>query len=289
MIPGLVEGLTSGGLSLGGSLAGSWLTKESNEKAAKINADIQRELAQNGLSWRVADARKAGINPLAALGASLPSGSPVAVGTDYGDLGLGRAGQDISRAMTSKMTAEQREMHELNKRLLETQIEGQQLDNKARASQLGPPLPSAEFTSPGQKDPTVNIVPTQINSSERVGVESGAKPMFQKVINKDGTADYVLQKDLGDVMESDTPSWMKYMYQSFKDVGLSTGMTLSSALRKKFDPYLRKIRPKHENPDFEYQYDPDNMNWRPVYVGKRNRGSNIFVKEYRYKRQQHSW
>lgn len=136
MIPGLVEGVSS----IAGSLAGSWLSGRSNEKAADKNAAIQRELAQNGLSWRVADARKAGINPLAALGASLPAGSPIAVGTDYGDLGLGRFGQDISRAMTAKMTAEQREMHELNKRLLETQIEGQQLDNKARASQLGPPL-----------------------------------------------------------------------------------------------------------------------------------------------------
>ena len=123
-----------------GSVIGSYLTSKSNERATDKNVEIQRELAKNGLSWRVEDARKAGINPLAALGASLPSGNPVAVGTDYGDLGLGAAGQEISRAMQARMTKEQREIHELNKRLLTVQIEGQEIENRNKMTGTPPPL-----------------------------------------------------------------------------------------------------------------------------------------------------
>ena len=84
MIPAII----AAGSNIAGSVLGSYFTGKSNEAAAEKNADIQRELAQNGLSWRVSDAKRAGIYPLAALGASLPTGNPVAVGTDYGDLGL---------------------------------------------------------------------------------------------------------------------------------------------------------------------------------------------------------
>lgn len=282
MIPELIGAAGS----ILGSIGGSILTGRSNAEATRQNIRIQKELAKNGLSWRVEDAKRAGINPLAALGASLPTGNPVAVGTDYGDLGLGQAGQNISRAMTSKMTKEQREIHELNKEMLQTQIEGQKLENRAKASQLSPPLPSAEYTSPTSmfNDPTVNIVPTQINASEQAGVESGAKPLFQKVIDKEGRATFTLQKDFGDIMESDTSSWMKYMYSQLKDFARSGAMAFSESARKKYEPYLRKIRPKHENPDYEYRYDPNNMNWVPHFVGNGGR-SYIYHDTHRLKNQ----
>lgn len=44
------------------------------------SADIQKEFAQNGIQWRVNDANKAGIHPLAAMGANVSSGPTMAVG-----------------------------------------------------------------------------------------------------------------------------------------------------------------------------------------------------------------
>ena len=46
--------------------------KEMNAK----NAALQREFAQSGIQWKVADAKKAGLHPLAALGAQTASASP---------------------------------------------------------------------------------------------------------------------------------------------------------------------------------------------------------------------
>lgn len=41
------------------------------------NIAMQKEFAQNGIQWRVADAEKAGLSPLAAVGAAEPGYSPV--------------------------------------------------------------------------------------------------------------------------------------------------------------------------------------------------------------------
>lgn len=76
---------------------------------------LQREFAQNGIRWRVEDAKAAGLHPLAAIGAAGASASPISVGgggsynVDHGrpnrDLigplvgsGLESMGQNISRA-----------------------------------------------------------------------------------------------------------------------------------------------------------------------------------------------
>lgn len=265
-----------------GSIAGSYLTGKSNEKAAAQNSAIQRELAQNGLSWRVADAKRAGINPLAALGASIPTGNPVAVGTDYGDFGMGAFGQNISRAMQSKMTAEQREIHNLNKEMLEVQIEGQKIENRNKMVGTGPPLPSAEYTSPGRNtDPTVNVVPTQINASDQQGVESGTKPMYQKVIDNEGRLTFMPTSDLADVFESYTPAYIGEMYKYIRNL-FRSGMALySDSGRRKMESWLRKIRPKAPK-GYEYQYDPNNMNWKLERLPSDKR-SYLFIKGYRMK------
>lgn len=269
---GLLEAGISGGLNVIGNLAGSYLTGRSNDRATEANAAIQRELAQNGISWRVADAKKAGINPLAALGASIPSGSPVAVGQDFGDLGLGNLGQDISRAMTAKMTPEQREIHELNKQMLQAQIEGQRLDNASKAT-TPPPLPSADFTNPsGKIDPTVEVIPTQVNASRQPGVESGIKPMYQYVIDDENVLRTMPTSSLSDVMESHTPSYIYEMQKNLRMLFNSYNAAIGSPerqekIKRKYATYLSGIRPKHDNwPKYEYRYDIRKQGWIPSRV-----------------------
>lgn len=80
-----------GGLSLGSlnpvaaigtaaNVAGSYM----NYRAAEKDRAMQYDFAKQGIQWRANDARAAGIHPLAAMGASLNSASPVSVGSDPG-------------------------------------------------------------------------------------------------------------------------------------------------------------------------------------------------------------
>lgn len=78
-----------------GGIAGSLLGRDS----AKDNIRLQKEFAQSGIQWKVADAKKAGIHPLAALGAQTHSFSPISVGDMAGS--LGQVGQNIDRAIDS--------------------------------------------------------------------------------------------------------------------------------------------------------------------------------------------
>lgn len=122
------------------------------EAVAKQAEDIQREFAKNGLQWRVQDAIKAGIHPLAALGFQGPQAQPVIVG-DSGpppplDTSAFQMGQDIGRAIMAGGTREERLMTKMNLASMELDIEGKALDNQIRASQLqklnatGPAFPS---------------------------------------------------------------------------------------------------------------------------------------------------
>jgi hypothetical protein len=95
-------------IGIGANLAGGLLGRSESRR----QEGLQREFAQKGIQWRVADAKKAGIHPLYALGSNTPTYSPVG---SQGSLGraLGAAGQDISTAIHRNMTAGQRQ-RELN-------------------------------------------------------------------------------------------------------------------------------------------------------------------------------
>lgn len=101
-----------GGIAAGiGSVAGGLIGAHNARNMWQRNYNAQKEFAQNGIRWKVEDAKRAGIHPLYALGASTRSFSPV---QGYsGDYGISDAfsefGQGISRAAEAKMTREERE------------------------------------------------------------------------------------------------------------------------------------------------------------------------------------
>ena len=91
-------------------------TDRANSAAQAARAQdiaLQREFAQNSIQWRVNDAKAAGLHPLAALGVSGYSYSPVGLSTapnDYSYVGnaLGQMGQSIDSAREAGMTKAQR-------------------------------------------------------------------------------------------------------------------------------------------------------------------------------------
>lgn len=134
---------------------------EMQAKYAQLNLDQQREFAQQGIRWKVDDAKAAGLHPLAALGAQVSSFSPISVGTSSADLRASTAtapsidfsslGQDLSRAEAAGSTSGERTSklaQQVAKVMGALTIEKAGLENdllrtniaKTR-SQIGPPIP----------------------------------------------------------------------------------------------------------------------------------------------------
>lgn len=159
-------------ISAGASILGGLFGKSSADKQAEAqqamnerNIALQREFAQNGIQWKVEDAKKAGIHPIYALGGNTASFTPVtsnfAADTSMPNA-IAAAGQDIGRAVNA--TRSQGARVDAFTRTAQTlQLENMQLNNDVLrteiASKVGrlnqqanPPMPSAadNWLVPGQ-------------------------------------------------------------------------------------------------------------------------------------------
>lgn len=101
-------GIVSGVLGAIGGASGSALDAAHDRDLARMNADFQREVYQNQLQWKAADARKAGLHPLAALGGGSYSASNIASGpsTSYSKA-LGQLGEGIGDGVVAYMNKDQ--------------------------------------------------------------------------------------------------------------------------------------------------------------------------------------
>ena len=191
------------GGAIGGALGliGAGQSQASAERLNQLNYEHQKEFAQNGIRWKVADAKAAGLHPLAALGASTASYSPSAVIGDSPDYSfLKDMGQGIDRAMDAKATRQERaEREEKENALFNEELKGKQLQNQetetriqsmkwdmamelarnaaqsARTQQQVPAMPSLA--------PDGSLMPGQENATSPGGIES--KPA-EIVVNEPG-------------------------------------------------------------------------------------------------------
>lgn len=135
-------------------------SSDAQQQIANQNIAMQEEFAKHGVQWKVEDAKAAGINPLAALGAPTTSFSPVSLGGDGPGAGLQAMGQNLERAFKAASTDGMREEAD-NSRLRKLQLEKASLENdvlrqelnsrEMRSSrlsgQVGPPVPVATTIS----------------------------------------------------------------------------------------------------------------------------------------------
>ncbi len=136
---------------------------------------LQKEFAQKGIQWRAADAKAAGISPLAALGANLTQPAPISVGMEPTAGGPMRAaGQNISRAVRQTMNRKER----LQTEFTEQQLIGEKIKNETMRVQLqnyknGPSMPYGGMSSgltgrkglAGQGDTPVTVMSNQVGAS----------------------------------------------------------------------------------------------------------------------------
>lgn len=191
------------GGAIGGALGliGSSQSQANAERLNQLNYEHQKEFVQNGIRWKVADAKAAGLHPLAALGASTASYSPSAVIGDSPDYSfLKDMGQGIDRAMDAKATQRERaEREQKENALFNEELKGKQLQNQetqtridsmkwdmameaarnaersVRTQQQVPPMPSLA--------PDGSLMPGQENATSPGGIES--KPA-EIVVNEPG-------------------------------------------------------------------------------------------------------
>lgn len=133
--------------------------RDQEMRIAQQNMAMQKQFAQEGIRWKVADAKEAGIHPLYALGANTVSFSPVSISggspSNWSET-LGSMGQDISRAVGATRTEGER-MSSAQEMLHRTQIEGAQLDNDIKKTELASRV--QKLTQAGNPPPLPGEVP----------------------------------------------------------------------------------------------------------------------------------
>ena len=91
-----------------GGIVGGFLDRDHANKMASVDRDFQREVYQNQLQWKVADAKKAGLHPLAVLGTGSYSASPSSVpsSSSFAD-SFGKLGESIGDLWTAHMNKDE--------------------------------------------------------------------------------------------------------------------------------------------------------------------------------------
>lgn len=172
-------------LSAGASILGGVLGNSSAKKAADRNFAQQKKFAQNQLQWKAADAEKAGISKVFAMGAPTQSFTPSNVGGNF-DF-LSSAGQNIGRALQATASPGAQNTG-LSKVATAIGIEGAQLDNDIKRAQLasiiattkqagsppGPMSPGETYAIAGQP-PTLEDGAPNIKAQSRI---EAADPTF---------------------------------------------------------------------------------------------------------------
>ncbi|UDN67843.1 DNA pilot protein [robinz microvirus RP_145] len=136
----MLEMLASAASNLIGGAVGAW--QKSKDR------DMQKEFAQSGIQWKVKDAKKAGVHPLYALGASTHSFAPVSTGSADLSTAIPAAGQDISRAIASTSDQSTR-LNSYTTAIQKMSLERGALENDLLRSQIA----KMNMTSPAMPGP----------------------------------------------------------------------------------------------------------------------------------------
>jgi len=154
-------------ISAGASLAGGLLANKGQKSVNSQNVDMQYDFAKNGLGWKIEDAKKYNIHPLAAIGAPTVMPNAYSVGGNSVGDAVRDMGQDLGRAAQSYMTRDQRKAKQtldtltLERAALQNDLLRAQVVNTQRASNPAFPVPSDRDVMPGQAQSFVDPTPMQ--------------------------------------------------------------------------------------------------------------------------------
>lgn len=137
---------------------------------ANTNTKKDYDFAQNQIQWRVKDAQKAGIHPLAALGANPITPSATTIGTENPYAGIPEGLKAVSSSIANKR------LNELQLESLQEDVKGKKLQNERIAAELattkqaGAPTLGTSFMPGGSqsvKDTRIQEKPLQRTTSHK--------------------------------------------------------------------------------------------------------------------------
>lgn len=194
------------------NLIGGLFGQRNQEKINQENIAQSQYMARNAIQMRVEDARRAGINPLAALGSSFSPTPPQLVGSDAVPSAMSNMGQNLSRA-GSALQDEFSRKASLENELLKAQteqIKASTVSEYARASKL------AAAAAPGSPPPMPVPLPRSAPHT------ADTLPLFQDYRDRLGNRYTLFDPDAQRSIFSGVPGAVSYP-------ALATAMTLENA------------------------------------------------------------
>lgn len=195
----MIGDIISAGANIIGGIMGSNSAEKAREHQMQIHREqigLQREFAERGISWKVNDAKNAGIHPIFALGGSgatyTPQSTTIAPDMSMANA-MSRAGQDIGRAVNATQNAATRvdaftaasQALTLERGKLENDVLKADLASRAARlrQQINPPMPvNQRYLVPGQAETAtgelVKSKPMEQTPSDprMINAEPGANP-----------------------------------------------------------------------------------------------------------------
>lgn len=146
--------ITAGLIGAGGSIAGGVIGNLINQNQVENEATRNQFNLTHGISMRVADAKRAGLHPLYALGAPTFNSSPIMMEDRIGP-SLINAGQNVSSAIARTMSTDEKVKNDLEVQLLNSQIKetdaraGMYISETAKNNQAGLAGTGIQLEKPG--------------------------------------------------------------------------------------------------------------------------------------------
>lgn len=181
-----------------GSLLGGLFGQSSADKQAEANRKMQLDAAQHGVEWRVKDAQAAGIHPLAALGMSPISLSPVSVGDPAGT--FSQIGQDVGRAAGAAMTKPQA-AQTVALEIARTQLDGLKIDNDIKRAELASRVRRA-FGPVSTGSPVVPLPGANTARGADVGGQTLPLPGGASFVTSPTATSEEIERQYGDVVQN---------------------------------------------------------------------------------------
>lgn len=178
-------------IQAGTDLYGTHVSASANKKIAKENRKWQRQFAQHGIRWRVADAKAAGLHPLYAMGAPSVQFTPQQIGGQDIGQGIREAGQHIGGAVSKLFDRNQKKQQQLSLQLLESQIGESDARKNLLNSEAARNLQAQRATVDGagtqlgvmSEDPTVKL-PQPMTKNQAQTFQDNPRFIYESDLNK---------------------------------------------------------------------------------------------------------
>lgn len=234
-IPAAVVGA---GIMAAGGVLGGILGNRAQIEAAEKNTAYQREFAQHGIRWKTADARAAGLHPLAALGAQTTSYQSQPF-TDQVGPAISSAGQSIGKAYARTQETKLSDIDKQNialdleyKRyrndnlLLENMGQNAQMSGVLNEKSANPTVQNDLYGLGPQPDASklIEFQPRKVTATDDLGREPGMQPIFGPGVLPGGFFVDMLGQMSSEALENDGfNKWKITLYRAIQEMKRDPG------------------------------------------------------------------